>query len=283
MSDDNEFRLRQGAARYPSRSGDSPRSHSATRDSAHGATATRALFSLSHRSIGRSTHRAGFAAAHARYILRDGAVVERLGRVPDGYDLSRESVAAWLANGESADRSNARVCDRIMIAIPRDLGPQSYSTFVSAFRDEMGLDRVGWVAAIHARGDDADNPHAHVIVRDRDFGSGKRVLNLSDKGSTERIREAWERAANHVLEKARSDRRVDRRTLAEQGIDRAPQVHIGPRSEAITAKEVNSQLRTLDTLEAELELVMKEMTERDRREELEREELELEDELELDF
>lgn len=265
MSGDNEFRLRQGAARYPSRSDASPRSHSATRDGARGATPTRALFSLSHRPIGRTTHRAGFAAAHARYILRDGAVVDRLGRVPAGYDLSRQAVATWLAAGEKADRSNARVCDRIMIAIPRELGPQSYTTFVRAFRDELGLDRVGWVAAIHARGDDAENPHAHIIVRDRAFDTGKRVLQLSEKGSTERIREAWERAANNVLERARSDLRVDRRTLAEQGIDRAPQIHVGPRAEAIAAKELNSHLRTLNELETKLELVAKEIAERDRR------------------
>lgn len=265
MSKDNDFRLRQSGARYPSRTDGLPQSRSrdAARDAAR--TAPRAIYSLSLRSIGRSTHRAGFAAAHARYILRDGAVAERLGRVPAGYDLSRESVAAWLANAERADRSNARVCDRIIIAIPRDLGPQSYATFVNGFRDELGLDRVGWVAAIHARGDDAENPHAHIIVRDRDFDTGKRVLQLSEKGSVERVREAWERAANNVLERAGSDQRVDRRTLAEQGIDRAPQIHVGPRAEAIAAKELNSHLRTLNELEAELELVAKEIAERDRR------------------
>lgn len=50
-------------------------------------------------------------------------------------------------------------------------------------------------------------------------------------------RKAWEVAVNHGLEKAGIDQRVDCRTLAEQGIDRIPQIHVGPAAREIEWKQ----------------------------------------------
>ena len=58
--------------------------------------------------------------------------------------------------------------------------------------------------------------------------TGKRVIGTSEKGSTDRIREAWEIAANRALERAGLDVRIDRRSLDAQGLDREPGIHVGP-------------------------------------------------------
>lgn len=82
------------------------------------------------------------------------------------------------------------------------------------------------VAAIHDTKADADNPHCHLVLRDRHIETGKRAVNMSEKGSTERTRELWETVANEALEAAGSDARIDRRSLIDQGItDRRPQGH----------------------------------------------------------
>jgi hypothetical protein len=44
------------------------------------------------------------------------------------------------------------------------------------------------------------------------------------------LREVWETSANLALERAGLEARIDRRSLATQGIDRVPTIHIGPRA-----------------------------------------------------
>jgi MobA/MobL family len=75
-----------------------------------------------------------------------------------------------------------------------------------------------------------------LVIRDKDHETGKRVFGLSDKGSTEQIRELWENKANAHLERAGSDARIDRRSLEAQGIDRVPTIHIGPAVLAMSEK-----------------------------------------------
>lgn len=50
------------------------------------------------------------------------------------------------------------------------------------------------------------------------------------------LRERWEYHANRALELAGRSERVDRRTLKEQGIERAPTIHEGPKARAVVAR-----------------------------------------------
>jgi hypothetical protein len=96
--------------------------------------------------------------------------------------------------------------------------------------------RAAWVAGVHDKGKDTDNPHAHIVIRDRDIETGKKVAELSSKGSTEKLRELWEQKANEHLERAGCSERIDRRTLKEQGINREPTIHIGPAALAMAER-----------------------------------------------
>jgi len=198
-----------------------------------------AIYHLRHASVGRSTHAAGTAGAHVSYITRTGACREVIGAdmpVPAAGERGGEA-RAWLDRQEEADRKNARVIDKVTIALPRELNAVQRVELVRAFAAEVTQGRVAWLAAVHDQGKDADNPHAHVVLRDRDLQTGKMALRMSQSGSTEMLRGTWERVCNAALERAGMDERIDRRTLKAQGIERIPTKHIGPQARQIEARE----------------------------------------------
>lgn len=72
-----------------------------------------AIYSLNHKAVGKATQEREFtAAAHVKYITRDSACREVLGnRMP----VEPRKAQTWLKAEETADRKNARVCDKVMI------------------------------------------------------------------------------------------------------------------------------------------------------------------------
>ena len=165
-----------------------------------------AIYSLHVGRVGRSTHRAGTAAAHARYITRRNSASAVLSvHMPKG----RRSVQRWLLDQEKRDRKNARVIEKIMAAFPRELHPLQRQNLVREYCERITRGRSPWLAAIHDKGEDAGNPHAHIIIRDRDIETGKRVALLSEKGSCNWLRKLWEETVNEVLARAGQRVRID--------------------------------------------------------------------------
>lgn len=204
-----------------------------------------AIYSLNVASIGRTTHAAGTAGAHARYVARPEACSHLEGEHFPVANLAE--LPAWIDRQEAADRKNARVVDKVRIALPRELDQAQRAELVRAFCRDVTGGRVPWLAGIHQTGEDAHNPHAHIIVRDRDIETGRRVLRWSDSprdrakaglpaNAVEHIRARWEAMANAALEKAGVAARIDRRSLEAQGVDRVPTIHIGPRAQHIDGR-----------------------------------------------
>lgn len=204
-----------------------------------------AIYSCNLRSIGRTTHATGTAGAHLRYIGRAGAEAYVMAQhMPEDPQAAR----TWMDGHERTARKNARLCDKIRLALPRELDVAQRAQLVQDFAAGLTRNRVPWYAAIHQTGKDAHNPHAHIVVVDRDIETGKRILGLSDssrdrekKGlpgpsAVEWVRERWEHHANQALERAGHEARIDRRTLEAQGIEREPQIHVGPRAQHIDTK-----------------------------------------------
>lgn len=200
-----------------------------------------AIYSLNVTSIGKTTHASGTAGAHIRYIARPEAC-----SYLDSEHMPRNATDArsWMDAQENADRKNARVLDKVRLALPRELNEEQRARLVRDFCQDITGGHVPWYAAIHQTGDDAHNPHAHIVVRDRDIETGKRVLRWSDSprdrakaglepNAVEHIRKRWEVKANQALRAAGIDTRIDRRTLEAQGIDRDPTIHIGPQAQHI--------------------------------------------------
>jgi len=136
----------------------------------------------------------------------------------------------WFCQEEDIDRKNARMADKVMLALPKELTATQQHKLVKEFAEDITKGRASWFAAFHDKGKDQNNPHCHLVIRDRDIKTFKRVAELSEKGSTERLREQWETLANQALKKAGSKERISRKTLKEQGIERQPQIHEGVRA-----------------------------------------------------
>lgn len=184
-----------------------------------------AIYSLHLRSIGKTTHTPRTAGAHIRYITRPEARADLLaGRMPP----ERHAARRWLDREERQDRQNARIIDKITAALPRELNARQRRMLVMAFAERVTRGRAAWLAAIHQSGADAHNPHAHIVIRDRDPETGKRVALLSEKGACRRIRLLWEQAVNAALEALGSPQRVTRLSHAARGIETPPQRHRGP-------------------------------------------------------
>jgi hypothetical protein len=218
------------------------------------APASVAIYSCNVASIGKSTHAGGTAGAHLSYIGREGAepviICEHMPSDP-------ARARSWMDRQESEDRKNARLGDKIRLALPRELDAAQRADLVREFMGDLGQGRVPWFAGIHQTGDDRHNPHVHIFVRDRDIETGKRVLRLSDSSrdrekaglepkAVDWVRERWESICNAHLSRAGIEARIDRRSLEAQGIDREPTIHIGPRAQHIekNVQRPSSQVRT---------------------------------------
>lgn len=201
-----------------------------------------AIFSLHHKTVGRTTHKPGTAGAHIRYICR--AKTARL-VLRNGLPESPFTIARWFNTQEEAERKNARMLDKIMVALPLELDEQQRQDVVRRFIEEITQNRVYWVAAFHDQGKDSTNPHCHIAIYDRDLETHKAVCGLSDQGSTKRLREMWSNILNDTLESIGSLERVDHRSLKAQGIDRAPTVHEGVAVRAMAKRGERPSSKTI--------------------------------------
>lgn len=184
-----------------------------------------ALYSLHHSAIGRTTHKAGTAGAHIGYIFRPGAQADPVvNRMPE----DPRQVRQWIDRRERVLRKNARVIDKIMVALPRELHPLQRRKLVRAFCESITKNRAPYCAAIHqVSGNDRSNPHAHIVIHDRDPSTGKTVAQLSSKHSTEYLRKLWAELSNSALESAGQQVRIDHRSYREQGAEKCPTRHQG--------------------------------------------------------
>lgn len=201
-----------------------------------GQTGKVAIYSLHLRSIGKTTHAPRTAGAHIRYITRPEARADLLaGRMP----TERNAARRWLDREERHDRKNARIIDKITAALPRELDARQRRMLVTAFAERVTQGRASWLVAIHQSGADAHNPHAHIVIRDHDPETGKRVALLSEKGACRKIRLLWEQAVNAALEALGSPQRVTRLSHAARGIETSPQRHRGPQRQGDEREEEN--------------------------------------------
>lgn len=218
-----------------------------------------ATYTFSTKPMSRKQGRNAVAAA----AYRSGAELadERTGVVHD-YTRKRgivhtEIIAAagitppdreqlWNAAEAVEKRRDARVAREYLVALPHELDANQRLALARELAGEL-VERYGVAVdlAVHAPdpGGDQRNHHAHLLATTRRLnhdGLGeKTTIELSDKkrrdmglgrGADEvkRLRQRWESMANAALERADIAARIDCRSLADQGIDRVPQIHRGP-------------------------------------------------------
>jgi hypothetical protein len=213
----------------------------------------RSLPHFSHKPIGKTTHKKGMSYAHVNYITRDDACSKTLA----GNMLAdREGARPYFEREAAKDGvpANARIADTLIIALPLELTREQRHEAIERFMEKIGKGRIAWIAAFHDKGKDEHNPHCHLIFRDADIETGRKVVGTTTsakdvKEATERgwkvpprmttkdLRVTWCEHLNAEMERHGIDVRFDQRKLKERGIDKEPEIHIGPKANSMSAKD----------------------------------------------
>jgi ATP-dependent exoDNAse (exonuclease V) alpha subunit len=159
-------------------------------------------------------------------------------------EWARDRSRLWNTAEQAEPRRDSRVAREFQVSLPSELEPQRRVALARTFARELS-DRYGVAIdlAVHdpRPGGDPRNFHAHLLATTREVnpeGLGQRTgldmqrvkraaLGLSDHSEEySAVRERWAALTNEALREANIEARVDHRTLAAQGIDRQPMVHV---------------------------------------------------------
>ena len=199
----------------------------------------------------------GKAAVHAAYIAREGPYSGRE-RYEDLEATACGNMPAWAAHNpahfwtaaDQHERANGATYREIEVALPRELTPDQRRELVEDFVGQEIGERHAYQWAIHtpkAALEGGEQPHAHIMYSERTLDGIERDpeqffrrynakaperggCRKDSAGTEERLlatRERWAQIQNAHLAQHGHEARVDHRSLAAQGIDRAPEKHLG--------------------------------------------------------
>lgn len=235
-----------------------------------------AIYHLSVKPVQRSKGRSATAAA--AYRAGEKVTDERTGEehdygrkkgilykeiiTPDGSDITREKL--WNMAEAAEKRKDGTTAREYEIALPSELPEKARIELAREFARKLA--RVQGVAVdicIHAPSLDGDsrNLHAHLLATTRIYEGGKlgkkSDFDLSDrdrkkKGLDSRkeelhaLRAEWAYMVNAALDKAQVTERVTHKSLAAQGIERAPSIHLGPTATAMERRGIRTERGNLN-------------------------------------
>jgi len=217
-----------------------------------------AIYHLSAKIIKRSAGRSAVAAAAYRagaqykdkrtglshnYSNRKDVVHCEL-LTPDVVPLfaaDRETLWNTVEQGEK--RKDAQVAREVELALPRELSRSQQITLTRSFAKKSFVE-FGMIADVAIHDKNEGNPHAHIMLTMRELsadGFGEKARQWNDRKMVQDWRASWEKEVNQALELAGSKARIDHRTLEAQGINRAPQQHVGMAASALEHKKKHSE------------------------------------------
>ena len=173
---------------------------------------------------------------------------------------------------------NAQLARKLIITLPRELPLTENIALIHQYCDEQFRCK-GMVADVcmHDPDPPGHNPHVHVLLTMRSLDengrwmqkatkeydldeNGERIPlpsgewkshkvytnDWNDRGNVSRWRDAWEKIQNWYLEKNGRPERVSLQSYVKQGIDRIPEVHMGPAVAHLEAKGVQTNIGDLN-------------------------------------
>lgn len=201
----------------------------------------------------------GSGRAHFDYITGDGKY-KRIGTDDDIRLTKSIGLPSWVKSNRDFWKEEEKAQDgfrKVELAIPVEIPVDQQEHLVHQFIQD-NFDGYPCSYAIHDS-KDGKNPHVHIMFSERrrdDERSEPDRANFFKKSRTRKdgtisggykkdpriikgvnrkewlmaLRKDWERSQNIYLERAGVEARVDCRSLADQGIDRAPQIHVGAKA-----------------------------------------------------
>jgi MobA/MobL family len=222
------------------------------------ATLEMAIYHFSVQIIGRSSGRSVIAAAayRAGEILLDKrtGITHDYTRKKGVYEtqiLLPETAPSWMKDRSQLwneverieKRCDAQLAREINLAIPRELDHEQKRELVYGFVQDEFVAR-GMIADVALHDLNSENPHAHLLLTKRVVildGFGNKDRNWDQKSVLQEHRSSWAEHANRALASAGYTDRIDHRSLKDQGIERLPQIHLGPQ-----VKEMDLKGRSTD-------------------------------------
>jgi hypothetical protein len=239
-----------------------------------------------HCSVKHGSHGNGASAsAKADYISREGKYSDKpdlefsaSGNMPE---WAQENPRDFWQAADNYERANGRLYTEVEIALPREISAEQRQRLVDEFA-KSELKGLPYTAAIHnpkAGIEGGEQPHAHIVFSERKLdginreedqffkrantkepekGGCAKDRSWNDKEKVQQIRESWERQYNRY-----SQDKVSCKSLKEQGIDRDPERHIGPKKtrspEVAQIIERRRHLKELPEIDKEMRSLSKQI------------------------
>lgn len=180
-------------------------------------------------------------------------------------DIEIDRSQLWNLAEQSENRKDARTAREWVIALPDELTADQRKDLAKDFARSL-VDRYGVIAdiAIHepSKGGSDKNHHAHIMLTTRkaeldtdnnlilttktdiELSNAKRK-NL-DMGTTQdeikQIRETWANLANHALERAGIQEKIDHRSYADQGNGLQATIHEGTKVTQLRRQGIDTEI-----------------------------------------
>ncbi|HET6344635.1 MAG TPA: MobQ family relaxase, partial [Myxococcota bacterium] len=194
-----------------------------------------AIFHLTAQVIKRSEGRSVVAAAAYRAaerlvderlgvvhnFTRKGGVEHREILVPDNapaWALDRERL--WNEVERSEKRIDAQLARELRLALPKELDAQQQVELVRGYLRDHFVS-AGMIADLAIHRDNADNPHAHILLTMREVGPegfGKKARDWNRVEALESWREQWALCCNQSLARCGLRSRVTHLSHAARGL-----------------------------------------------------------------
>lgn len=210
-----------------------------------------AIYHLSVKTLSRAKGRSATAAAAYRAGVRleddrTGLVFDYRRRsgvehtelvLPEGAP-AWDRATLWNAAERAETRKNSTVAREFELALPAELPAAARQRLARTLaRAIVAQHGCAVDVAVHApspKGDER-NWHAHLLLTTRRLGPeglGEKTRELDDRHSGPELighwRQRWAELVNEALAEHGLEARVDHRSLDAQGIERLPQIHLGP-------------------------------------------------------
>ncbi|MGG0509424.1 MobQ family relaxase [Priestia megaterium] len=171
---------------------------------------------------------------------------------PETMILTPSNVPEWMKDRNRLwnevekveKRKDSQLARELNIALPIELNHDQQKELIQSFVENEFV-KKGMVADIAIHRDDANNPHAHIMLTMRDlkqdgFGKKNRDWNADFANAKENnrgyvknsegclsIREQWADYANQALERAQSKERITHLSHENRGLEVLPTIHLG--------------------------------------------------------
>ena len=204
-----------------------------------------AIYHLAVKVISRSSGRSATGAAAYRsgekikdekndlthdYTKKDGISHTDILHPDDAPDWVNDRSMLWNEVEACEKRHDSQLCREVEVALPEELSLEQNKDLVKSFIMDEFVSK-GMVADLAIHNGTSKNPHAHILLTTRSIdknGFGKKNRDWNKKEMLEGWRKSWEVKVNDRLEMHGHQSKIDHRTLEAQGINRIPQIHLGP-------------------------------------------------------